>query len=363
MKKDAAPSPSALIAVLAGDGIGPEVTEQAVRVLRRVAELGGHDFELRQAAVGGQAIDSFGEPLPVETLELCDEAEAILLGAVGGPKWSDPTLKARPEQGLLRLRKEFGLFANLRPIKAHPALVAASPLKAELLAGVDLMMVRELTGGLYFGARKREADTAVDTCVYTEGEVARTVRVACELARHRRRRLTSIDKANVLETSRLWRETTERLVAEEYPDIELEHRYVDAAAMQLLRQPGDFDVIVTGNLFGDILSDEASVIAGSLGMLPSASLGEGRKGLYEPVHGSAPDIAGQGTANPYAAILCVALLLRHSLGLEQEAAAVEDAVGKALAGGVLTADLVAAGQRPVSTEEAGAAVLEVLEGY
>ena len=347
-----------LIVVLGGDGIGPEVTAQAERVLRAVAERWGLDLELAHAAIGGEAIDSFGDSLPNETLELCRRADAILLGAVGGPQWSDPAAAVRPEQGLLRLRSELALFANLRPIRPLAALHHASPVRAELLDGVDMMFVRELTGGLYFGDSRRDEDSAVDTCVYTKKEIERVVRVAAELARERRGCLTSIDKANVLETSRLWRATTERVVRDEFPELELDHRYVDAAAMQIISHPGAFDVIVTENLFGDILTDEASVLCGSLGMLPSASLGEGSLGLYEPVHGSAPDITGQGTANPYAAILCVAMLMRHSLHNEEAAAAIENAVESAIADGALTVDVAPPGASPVSTAVAGAAVVE-----
>jgi 3-isopropylmalate dehydrogenase len=349
-----------LIALLPGDGIGPEVMEQAARVIRAVGERWNHDFEIRRAPIGGAAIDILGDPLPVETLELCSEADAILLGAVGGPQWNDPSLQVRPEQGLLRLRQELELFANLRPVKAQPGLEGASPIRPELLVGVDLLFVRELTGGLYFGARKREADTAVDTCVYSEAEVARVVRVACELARGRRGFVVSVDKANVLETSRLWRMTATRVAAEEYPDIRLEHRLVDSTAMQLMQSPAEFDVIVTENMFGDILSDEASVLAGSLGMLPSACLGSGSLGMYEPVHGSAPDIAGQGLANPYAAILCVAMMLRHSFGLEAEAGVVEAAVGTALEAGAMTRDIRGEEPDAVSTQAAGDAVLAAL---
>jgi 3-isopropylmalate dehydrogenase len=349
-----------IIALLPGDGVGPEVVAQAERVLRAVGERGGHDFDLRRAPVGGAAIELFGDPLPVETLELCSEADAILLGAVGGPQWSDPSMRVRPEQGLLRLRQELELFANLRPVKSLPGLASASPIRPELLESVDLLFVRELTGGLYFGARKREGDTAIDTCVYSVAEVERVVRVACELARGRRGFVVSVDKANVLETSRLWRSTTTRVVEEEYPDIRLEHRLVDSTAMQLMQRPAEFDVIVTENLFGDILSDEASVLAGSLGMLPSACLGSGSLGMYEPVHGSAPDIVGQGIANPYAAILCVAMMLRHSFGLEAEASAVETAVDAAIGSGAVTEDICGESATPAGTQAAGDAVLEHL---
>lgn len=354
-----------LIALLPGDGIGPEVTAEAVRVLQAVAERWGHAFEFREALLGGCAIDATGSPLPPETLELCRQADAVLLGAVGGPKWDDPQAKVRPEQGLLGIRKALGLFANLRPVTPHPKLIDASPLRPDLLRGVDLIVVRELTGGIYFGEKRRErlpggSERALDACVYTTDEIARIVRVACELARGRSGKLTSVDKANVLETSRLWRAVTEQIVREEYPDIQLEHMLVDACAMHLIRRPASFDVIVTENMFGDILTDEASMLAGSMGLLPSASLGEGRRGLYEPIHGSAPDIAGRGVANPYAAILSAALLLRYSFGLEREAQAVESAVAAAVERGILTADIAPAGAKAASTAEAGAAVVEAL---
>ncbi len=346
----------ASIAVLAGDGIGPEVLAQATRVLAAVAARFGHDFALHDALIGGIAIGKTGAPLPDETQALCREADAVLLGAVGGPKW-EPPAKVRPEQGLLALRKGLGLYANLRPVRLFPQLVAASPLKPEVLDGVDLLVVRELTGGIYFGAKRREADRAVDECVYTTAEVERVVRMAARLAGERRGRLTSVDKANVLETSRLWREVATRVVNEEFPQVRLDHQLVDSCAMQLVRKPSRFDVIVTENMFGDILTDEASVLGGTLGMLPSASLGEGPRGLYEPIHGSAPDIAGRGVANPYGAILSVAMLLRHSLSLETEAAAVESAVGSALDHGALTEDLA---KRAVSTREVGDAVVRAL---
>jgi len=342
------------IALLPGDGIGPEVTAAAVEVLRAIAVMNGHEFAFAEHLIGGAAIDATGEPLPLSTKEGCLGADAILLGAVGGPKWSDPAAKARPEQGLLQLRATLGVYANLRPVRVHPRAAALSPIKAERLDGTDLVFVRELTGGSYFGARTRDADSASDECRYTVAEIERVVRRAFELARTRRRHLTSIDKANVLETSRLWRETTQRIAAD-YPDVTLEHQLVDSMAMLLLTRPSGYDVLVTENLFGDILSDEAAVLAGSLGLLPSASLGDGRRGLYEPIHGSAPDIAGRGIANPYATILSAALLLRHSLGLESEARCIEKAVGAALDAGVFTADIAAAG-RGVGTQAATAAV-------
>jgi 3-isopropylmalate dehydrogenase len=350
----------AKIAVLPGDGIGTEVTAEAVRVLGAVAQKFGHSFEFSEALIGGIAIDKTGNPLPAETLELCRNSDAVLLGAVGGPKWDDPNAKVRPEQGLLAIRKGLGLFANLRPVAPHPQLLGASPLKTELLRGVDMIVIRELTGGIYFGEKKREPGKASDLCVYTEEEIVRVVRAAAKLAMGRRKKLTSVDKANVLETSRLWRATTERVVKAEFPELKLEHVLVDACAMHLIRRPSDFDVIVTENMFGDILTDEASMLAGSMGMLPSASLGEGTLGLYEPIHGSAPDIAGKGIANPYATILSAAMLLRHSLGLAKEAAAVETAVSQSIERGVLTGDVAPAGTKAANTREAGDAVLASL---
>jgi 3-isopropylmalate dehydrogenase len=347
------------VAVLAGDGIGPEVIAEGVRCLEAVAWLFGHELELTPLPFGGAAIDAHGDPLPQQTLRGCLAADAVLLGAIGGPKWSSPQARMRPEAGLLRLRKELGTFANLRPVRVHPALADASTLKREVVAGVDLLFVRELTGGIYFGEKRREAASAVDVCTYTVAEIERIVRVAARLALARRGRLTSIDKSNVLETSRLWREVTSRVVGEEFPGLQLEHMLVDAAAMHLIRAPREFDVLVTENMFGDILTDEASMLAGSLGLLPSASLGEGRRGIYEPIHGSAPDIAGRGVANPYGMILSAALLLRHSLGLDEEAVALEQAVAEALAHGQRTADLAPKTQA-LSTRAAGDAVLSRL---
>lgn len=328
----------ARIVTLPGDGVGPEVTAAAVAVLEAVARRHGHDFAFDERQMGGCAIDATGEPLPAATLEACKAADAVLLGAVGGPKWSDPGAKVRPEQGLLALRKGLGVYANLRPLSVHPALASLSPLKDDRLRGVDVLFVRELTGGIYFGAKTRTADAATDECRYSEAEVERVARRAFGLARARRRHVTSVDKANVLETSRLWRRTVVR-VAADYPDVRVEHQLVDSMAMLLLTRPASYDVVVTGNLFGDVLTDEAAALAGSLGLLPSASLGEGRRGLYEPIHGSAPDIAGQGIANPVGAIRSTALLLRHSLGLAAEADAVEAAVEKVLAEGPRTRDL------------------------
>jgi 3-isopropylmalate dehydrogenase len=350
----------ATIAVLAGDGIGGEVTTEAVRALERVASRFDHRFEFEPALLGGAAIDATGEPLPPPTLALAQRADAILLGAVGGPKWSDPDATVRPEQGLLQLRKALGLFANLRPVVPHPAVLHASPIKAELLRGVDIMVVRELTGGIYFGEKTRTATEAVDVCRYTVMEIERVVRLAAGLARTRRKKLTSVDKANVLETSRLWRATVNRLLPAEFPDVAVEHMLVDSAAMHLLQRPREFDVIVTENMFGDILTDEASMLAGSMGLLPSASLGaDPRGGVFEPIHGSAPDIAGRGMANPYAAILSAAMLLRHSLRLDIEADALEQAVHRAISAGALTADLAAPG-RAITTRAASDAVLAAL---
>ncbi len=349
----------AQVAVLPGDGIGPEVIAEGVRCLEAIARRFGHQFELTALPFGGAAIDSHGDPLPEATLRACLAADAVLLGAIGGPKWSAPQAPLRPEAGLLRLRKELGTFANLRPVKVHPALEDASTLRPEVVAGVDLMFVRELTGGIYFGEKRRDAGGAVDVCSYSVAEIERIVRVAARLALARRGRLTSIDKANVLETSRLWREVTARIVSAEFPGVQLEHLLVDAAAMHLIRAPREFDVLVTENMFGDILTDEASMLAGSLGLLPSASIGSGRRGIYEPIHGSAPDIAGRGVANPYGAILSAAMLLRYSLRLEQEAAALEQAVATALSQGARTADLAPRGGA-LSTRAVADAVLSSL---
>ena len=328
----------ARIVTLPGAGVGPEVTAAAVAVLQSVATHFGHEFSFDEHVIGGAAIDASGEPLPAETLAACQSANAVLLGAVGGPKWSDPNAPIRPEQGLLALRAGLGVYANLRPLKVHPALAALSPLKNEKLRDVDVLFVRELTGGAYFGAKTKTADVATDECRYTVAEIERVARRAFEPARARRRHVTSVDKANVLETSRLWRRTVTRIAAD-YPDVTLEHQLVDSMAMLLLTRPSAYDVVVTENLFGDILTDEAAALAGSLGLLPSASLGEGTRGLYEPIHGSAPDIAGKHIANPIGAILSAALLLRHSLQLEAEAQAVEAAVDQVLQDGPYSRDL------------------------
>ncbi|MEO7775193.1 MAG: 3-isopropylmalate dehydrogenase [Steroidobacteraceae bacterium] len=351
----------ARIAVLGGDGIGPEVIAEALQVLALVAQRYGHNFNLIEAPFGGVAIDKGGDPLPASTLDLCLKSDAILLGAIGGPKWSGPELKVRPEQGLLRLRRELGVFANLRPVSVHPALHAASTLRSEVLIGVDMMFVRELTGGIYFGEKKRTAEMASDLCTYTVTEIERVTRVAGKLAQGRRRKLTSIDKANVLETSRLWREVVTRVMRSEFTNVSLEHMLVDAASMHLIRNPRDFDVLLTENMFGDILTDEASMLAGSLGLPPSASIGASRRGLYEPIHGSAPDIAGRGIANPIGMIMSVALLLRYSLGLEDEAHAVELAVSKAIDAGLRTADIRTLDSRISNTQEAGSIIRSMLQ--
>jgi 3-isopropylmalate dehydrogenase len=373
----------AKIAVLPGDGIGPEVMAEAVKVLKRVGEVYGHSFTFEEGLIGGVAIDKTGSPLPDEVLTLCQASDAVLLAAVGDPKYDDPTLKVRPEQGLLGLRKALGVFANLRPVKLYKELLHASTIKSEVLAEVDLLVVRELTGGIYFGQRGRKtvggAEAAYDTLFYSVPEVERVVRLAFELARQRRKsglssrgrteaKVTSVDKANVLESSRLWRETAER-VAGEYPDVEFESMYVDIAAMRLVRYPSVFDVMVTGNMFGDILTDEASMLVGSMGMLPSASLredtpsttlrrgsGQGsghRLGLYEPIHGSAPKYTGMNVVNPIATILSGAMLLRHSLKLEEEAAALEAAVAAVLKEGYRTRDIAEEGKQQVGTREMG----------
>ncbi|WP_428096817.1 3-isopropylmalate dehydrogenase [Candidatus Rariloculus sp.] len=348
------------IVVLAGDGVGPEVSAQAVRVLEAVSSRANLGLEFEAALLGGAAIDAVGHPLPDETLAACKAASAVFLGAVGGPKWDTAPVEIRPEVGLLGLRKELGLFANLRPIKTIPALAAVSPLKNERLEGVDILVVRELTGGIYFGKRARSGSAAFDTCEYTVGEIERVCRAAARLARSRRGKITSIDKFNVLDTSRLWRETATRVFRSEFPDLEVEHLLVDAAAMHLLSRPADFDVMVTENMFGDILTDEASMLAGSMGLLPSASLGDGGPGLYEPIHGSAPDIAGQDAANPCGAILSAAMLLRHSCGADEAALAVEAAVDAVLGAGIRTRDIASAGQTAFGTTAFGQAVLERL---
>ncbi len=347
---------AALIGVLPGDGIGTEVIAEALKVLDKVATLGGHRFETRQGLIGGIAMDTAGVSFPPATRELALGADAVLLGAVGGPKWTNPEAPDRPEKGLLELRATMGVYANVRPVVTHPALYDASPLRPERLRRVDILVVRELTGGIYFGEKRRTADGASDLCSYSREEITRLLRMAGTLARGRRRKVASIDKVNVLETSRLWRAIATELFAREFPDVALEHVLVDAAAMHLLSRPADFDVIATENMFGDILTDEASMLVGSMGMLPSASLNDCGRGLYEPIHGSAPDIAGQGIANPCGTILSVAMMLRHSLGLPREAAAIEAAVADVIAAGLRTRDIAAPGTRAVSTTAMGDAI-------
>jgi 3-isopropylmalate dehydrogenase len=352
------------ILVVAGDGIGPEVTREAVNVLRSVAEVGGHEFQFTEAPIGGAAIHAEGSPLPQKTLDAALTSDAVLLGAVGGNEFNSLPPDRRPEAGLLQLRKALGGFANLRPAFAFPALAANSPLRPEVIDGADILFVRELLGGLYFGqprAWQRESNSAWNTMRYTRDEVVRVARVAFELASKRRKKVTSVDKANVLEVSQLWRATVTEIAAQ-YPDITLEHQYVDACAMHLMNTPRNFDVVLTENLFGDILSDESGVITGSLGMLPSATVG-GAINLYEPVHGSAPDIAGKGIANPLGAILTAAMLLRHTAHLEGEAQAIESAVRTVLERGYRSADLLRAGearQAATSTEELGKIVNGIL---
>lgn len=352
------------IAVIAGDGIGPEIVGEAVRVLRKVGEKFGHEFILDEKLVGGAAYDAFGDCLPDDTLASCKNADAVLLGAVGGPKYDVLPGPQRPEKrALLGLRKELGLFANLRPAKVWVPLKDASPLKPSIInEGLDLLVVRELTGGVYFGEHSRAADgqSALDKMPYSVMEIERIARTAFEGARKRRNKVTSVDKANVLETSRLWREVVQRIHDAEYNDVELAFMYVDNAAMQLVRDPRQFDVILTENMFGDILSDEASQITGSIGMLPSASLRTDGFGMYEPIHGSAPDIAGKGMANPLATILSVAMMLRYTFGMQAEADSVEAAVGKVLDDGVRTADIAVDRACAVSTSQMGDAVISAL---
>lgn len=352
------------IAVLPGDGIGVEIVPQAVKVLDCVAKKYGYEFTYEEGLIGGAAIDATGKPLPEETLELCRSSDAILLGAVGGPKWDNLPVSQRPEAAaLLPLRKTLGLYANIRPAFLYPALASASTLKEEVIRGTDLVTIRELTGGLYFGEKRREktetGEIAIDTLVYSTEEIERIVRLAFEIAKTRRKKVTSVDKANVLESSRLWRETVNR-VHQDYPEVELEHMYVDNAAMQLVRRPTQFDVIVTENMFGDILTDLASMLTGSIGMLPSASLG-GKVGLYEPSHGSAPDIAGQNKANPLATILSAAMMLKYSFGYHEAAKDVEEAVARVLELGYRTPDIMEEGKKLVGTDTMGDLVCEQLE--
>ncbi|MGF7046703.1 3-isopropylmalate dehydrogenase [Paenibacillus sp. DS2015] len=352
------------IAIISGDGIGPEVVAEAEKVLKRSEELFGYSFETEHALFGGIAIDERGTPLPQDTLDICKKADAVLLGAVGGPKWDNNSKELRPETGLLGIRKELGLFSNLRPAVVFDCLKDASTLKPEVLEGTDLMVVRELTGGIYFGEKfRRESEhgeEAVDTCAYNVMEIERIVRQAFEIAQKRRKKLASVDKANVLETSRLWREVVNR-VAPEYPDVELEHILVDNCAMQLLRRPASFDVIVTENMFGDILSDEAAMLTGSIGMLSSASMGEGSYGLYEPVHGSAPDIAGQELANPIATILSVALMFRLTFGYSDAADSIEAAVAEVLNAGHRTSDIAVDKSKAIGTGQMGDLIVAAMK--
>lgn len=348
------------IVLLPGDGIGPEIMEAATQVLDAVSLEFGHQFSCETHAIGGSAIDQTGHPLPKETVTACEEADAILLGAVGGEKWETLAPEKRPEQGLLGIRKTLGLFANVRPVKGFPPLLHASPLKEDIIDGSDILIVRELTSGLYFGEpreRREDGNAAVDTLYYNREEIERIVDYAFKSAQSRKKHVTSVDKANVLESSRLWREVVEEK-AKEYPDVTVEHLLVDAAAMRLITHPNQFDVLVTENLFGDILSDEASVLTGSIGMLPSASLTQDGVGLYEPVHGSAPDIAGKGIANPFGMILSVAMMLRHSFDLEEEARSIEKAVEDCLEEGYYTADLEIINGTRVGTTDITKQVIE-----
>lgn len=352
------------IALVPGDGIGPDVVKETVKVLDQVGKKFGHRFSYETVLAGGAALDATGVPLPEETLAMCKKADAVLLGAVGGPKWDSLPGEKRPEKALLNLRKELGLFANLRPALMFEELADACPLKAEIVkGGLDIVVVRELTGGIYFGEKGRKetewGNAAYDVEIYGEGEVERIARVAFDMAMERGKRLCSVDKANVLESSRLWRSVVER-IASEYPQVETSHMYVDNAAMQLVQNPKQFDVMLTGNMFGDILSDEASMITGSIGMLPSASLAKGSFGMYEPVHGSAPDIAGKDLANPMAAILSAAMMLRYTFHLSKEADAVEKAVKKVLAEGYRTCDLMAEGMKQVGTQQTGTLIAEAV---
>lgn len=351
------------IAILEGDGVGPEIINEAVLLLQQIGEQYGHSFDFKYGKIGGSAVDELGTPLPENTIEVCKNSDAVLLGAVGGPKWDHETPDRRPETGLLKIRKELQLFANIRPVKVFPPLIETSPLKEDVIQGSDFVIVRELTGGIYFGTPRERRVTeqgleVIDTLVYKESEIERILREAFELANQRNKKLTSVDKANVLESSRVWRECAIRLSAQ-YPEVELQHMLVDNAAMQLIKNPSQFDVIVTENMFGDILSDEASVITGSIGLLPSASLGVGPS-LYEPIHGSAPDIAGLNIANPLATLSSVALMLRYSLGLHQEAQDIEDSIDEVLQLGFRTKDLTKPTENYLSTTEIGEKVRQTL---
>ena len=350
---------NAKIVLLPGDGIGPEVTREAELLIRELAKEYDLTLDIHTELIGGAAIDASGEPLPQKSLETCRDANAIILGAVGGPKWDDPNLKVRPEQGLLAIRKELGLFANLRPVRIHPKLAGASPLKPEYLEGVDLMVVRELTGGSYFGEKQEGDDFASDMCTYSREEIERVVLKAGFIARGRSGKVTMIDKANVMATSRLWRKVAGEVMAEHFPDVQYETLLVDAAAMFLISNPARFDVIVTENMFGDILTDEASMLAGSMGMLPSASLAAGKFGLFEPIHGSAPDIAGKGIANPFGMLGSVAMMFDYSLGMKEAAQNIERAIWDCISAGECTTDLGGT----LSTSEAGAAVRKRLSEF
>lgn len=355
----------AKIVLLPGDGIGPEVTAEGQKVLERIGQKFGHDFQFETHPIGGNAIDDFGDALPAATLAACRDSQGILLGAVGGPKWDDPSAKTRPEAGLLKIRKELGLFANLRPITTHDFLIDSSPLRREIVQGTDILFVRELTGGIYFGESSLVqnpdgSETASSAMVYSTHEIERVVRIAARAAQGRSGHLTSVDKANVLEASRLWRKVAARVMKEEFSDLRYDVVLVDSMAMHLISRPSTFDVVVTGNMFGDILTDEGSMLPGSMGLLPSASIGSDGPGLYEPIHGSAPDIAGQGIANPLATILAAAMLLRHSLQLEDEAQAVENAVDQVLQAGHRTKDLAKQKEETLGTVEMGKKVLEAI---
>lgn len=346
------------IAVIKGDGIGPEIVDEAVKVLNKVGEVYGHTFEYTEALAGGAAIDKTGVPLPEETLEVCRKSHALLFGAVGGPKWDSLPSEIRPEKGLLSLRKELNLYTNIRPAIMFDELKDTCPLRPDIVeGGLDVVILRELTGGIYFGKKFTEGDYACDCMEYSKYEIERIAHQAFKIAQTRDKRVTSVDKSNVLETSRLWRKTVEE-TAKKYPDVKLNHMYVDNAAMQLVTNPKQFDVIVTENMFGDILSDEASMITGSIGMLPSASLGDNNFGMYEPIHGSAPDIAGQGKANPIATIISVSMMLKYTLGLPKEAQSIEDAVKKSLKDGYRTMDIAKKGEKAISTQKMGKIITE-----
>ena len=341
----------ALITILPGDGIGPEVARSGKEILQLIANKYNHNFKFEEKLIGGSAIDHCSSPLPQETIDACKDSNAVVLGAVGGPKWDNPNAKIRPEQGLLGIRESLGVFANIRPVIIYPSLAKASPLKEEKLIDVDFIVIRELTGGIYFGEKNRTENKASDLCVYHDYEVERIIKIAADLASKRKNQLCSVDKANVLETSRFWRNITDNLITKDYPHIDIEHILVDAAAMYLINRPSDFDVIVTENMFGDILTDEVSMLSGSLGMLPSASLSDNKVGLYEPIHGSAPDIAGKGIANPCGMISSIAMLLRYSLNLVEEAIDVENAIYNVIENGARTADIATTDDKISSTEQ------------